>query len=219
MKDTSKMLSQLYLEHKNDIPTSFRWIDEKERLYELYYCLLLRISNKKEIEIRNIVEALSSLDLFDIESLAQSSSMGGQNKKGDKICSTITDLLIINGFKEDTARSCVLGICELAKYLNSEYDGKVQKFLRKHGNLMVEDFEKHISLSSLSKTEKRYVIVHWLQNIMDMPIPLSNEYVQKFCDQEQIKIDDIIEAADKDDVNVAYADDLITAHMLTSSKK
>lgn len=215
---TDELLAEIYVENRANFPAVYNWEDEKDRLNELFYCLLQRISGKNEIEVRNVVTCLAELNLFDIESLADTKNVGGNGGKGDRIASLISELLVHNGFGEETTESCVLAICEVARGIHNSYQDKLQRFLRRHAQLMIEELDKIFSFSELSKLDERYFLVHWLQNTLEMPVPLSNEFVEKFCREEGVDIQDLIEAADKADINVAVVDDLLKIHMLKKSK-
>jgi hypothetical protein len=213
MKSPEVLLREVYSEHRADLPPVFKWTSEKARLNEFYYCLLQRMSGGNEVEVQNIVTSLASLNLFDVESLAEAQIIGGKGGKGDKIASLIADLLIQNGFEEQVARACTIAVCEAARSIQVSYDGKLQRFLRKYADLMIEELSRVCSLSNVTEQDKRYFLAHWLQNALEMPIPLSNEFVEQFCKENNIEVADIVKAADKFDINVAVVDDLLKMHM------
>jgi hypothetical protein len=213
-----ELIKEVYIKHRADLPDIYRWEDERDRLNELYYCLLLKISGRNEAEVRNIITSLANMNLFDVESLAEAKLVGGKGGKGDKIASLISELLVHNGFEDEMAKDCTLAICEVARGIHVDYQGKLQKFLRKHANLMIEELDKTFSFSKLTKHEERYFLVHWLQNALEMPVPLSNEFVEQFCKENGIELDDLVKASDKVDINVAFMDDLLKIDMLEKAK-
>ena len=211
-------LRDAYVNYRNRLPDIFVWEDEKQRLNKLYFCLLLRISGKDEVEVSRIIAALDYLNLLDTENLAKAELVGGKGRKGNKIASLISDILIHNGIESKTANECVVAICEVAKGINISYQGKLQKFLRKYANLMLEELNDTFSFSRIAEEDERYIFTHWLQDVLEMPIPLSNEFVEKFCEEKDIKVGDLIEAADSLDINVAVVDDLIKMYMLDKAE-
>lgn len=213
-----KFLREVYNSHRGGLPDLFRWEDEKDRLNELYFCLIRTISGRNEAEVRDIVMCLAGLNLFDIEYLAGAQLVGGKGGKGDTIASLIKELLVLNNFGDETAEACTLAICEVAKGIHLKYDGKLQKFLRKHANQMIDELDEAFSFSAFSKQDEHYFLAHWLQNVLEMPVPISNEFVEQFCKEKNIGVEDLIEAADKLNINVAVVDDLLKMYMLVKTE-
>jgi hypothetical protein len=194
------------------------WSNEANRLYELYYCLLHRISKKNEVQIRRIIKSLAALNLLDANLLSEAKIVGGDGGEGDSLASTITEILIRNGFKEEEARSCSRGICTIARGIKQNYEGKVQKFLRKYGNLMIEEMDKLFSFEGLSKDDREYVFAHWLQNSLQMPVPLAAGPEDRFYKDNSIKEEDLLEFADKLDITVPLVNDVIRLYNMSKPR-
>ncbi len=218
MKKLREVLSEVYRKHRADLPEIYNWEDERDRLSELCYCILQKITSGDEVIIRNIVSCMAGLNLFDVQSLAEAQLIGGKGGKGDNLASLIRQLLVHNGFEEKVAKACILAICEMSKGIHISCQGKLQRFLRKHGVLMMEELDKIFSFSELSKQDERYILVHWLQNTLEMPVPLSNEFVSQFCEKKGISVEALVKAADEADINVAVVDDLLKIHMQKKDK-
>jgi hypothetical protein len=79
--------------------------------------------------------------------------------------------------------------------------------------------DKAFSFSKLGHNAERRILTRWLQNALEMPIPLSNNEVQSFCKKYKCTVQQLVDAADTLDINVAIVDDLIKLHMLQGNRK
>ena len=65
------------------------------------------------------------------------------------------------------------------------------------------------NFSGLNKKQANYAFTYWMQNVLNMPVSLSDEAVQNFSKTTGIEPAQLFAAADALDVNVAVIDDLV----------
>lgn len=187
------------------------WPWETKRWHELVFCLLTTIAEPEiSVEtIREVTRSLSEWRLLDINVLA---SLGPTTKAPDAsspILVTIATILQQSGFESDKSRVAVEAICEAASGLKQNYDGKVQKYFRKYGSLMLEELAQSFSFTQLKNEDVERAFSIWLQNTLNMPVPASNPIADKVCENLKVEYSALVEAADKLDINVALLDDAL----------
>jgi hypothetical protein len=72
---------------------------------------------------------------------------------------------------------------------------------------MLADVDKYFTFDRLSKDDVKYAFTHWLQNVLNMPLPVLHPSVVKFCRKFNLDSEMLTEFADRNDVNVALVDD------------
>lgn len=213
--DISEMEFQLKkLFHKySDLFVSQQWPSEHERWVELVFALVTRISNKAEDEIRDAIEDLDDLELLDVEGLSQVPTVSGGIDLDDAHARRIFEYLCESEFTSEESKSSILAVHEAAKSLMDHHDGKIQKYLRKYGQEMINELPQNFSFSKMNKFDIKYAFTYWLQNVLNMPISLEDEVVEQFCRKLAGNAKDLVQAVDKLDINLALVDDIIQSYL------
>jgi hypothetical protein len=93
------------------------------------------------------------------------------------------------------------------------YDGKVQRYLRHYGQQMLDALSHDFSYSQIAKEDVRHAFTHWLQNVLNMPVAVSEPAIAKFCERRGIRAEELLKVADELDINVALLDDMIANYV------
>jgi hypothetical protein len=73
---------------------------------------------------------------------------------------------------------------------------------------MIQELPRHFTLRRLDAQDARFAFTHWLQQVLNMPLPLSDASVEKLCQQYHVSVDDLVAAIDERDLNVALMDEV-----------
>src|SRR5262245_20330479 len=207
MMTLTDSVRELYKTHRQELPVSYRWEDEKERWHELLFCVILEIVGGPAESIRNLVTALAELRLLGIETLA--SSVTGDSVDLDRPpAATLLTLLTVNGCEPDAARAAIVACCRLARQLRDKH-GKLQHLLRAHGQTLLRELATMVEAAAPRSASSERIATIWLQNALEMPVSFSDAYVERFCKERRCTLADLTRAADELDINVATLDDLI----------
>jgi hypothetical protein len=68
---------------------------------------------------------------------------------------------------------------------------------------MIDELSQNFSFSKMNEEDEKYAFTYWLQNILNMPINLKTESVEKFCKKLQITYKELLKAADNLNINLA----------------
>jgi hypothetical protein len=197
---------RIYKEYRHLLPADYRWEDESSRWTELVYCIFAELTKHSYRDARRLANGIADLNLLAVEDLAGIPIMddGMVNPDNSRI-RTITDILKSNGVSEDEINRSLSAICKVAQAIQENYDGKVQKFLRKYGRDIVNEFDSHVSF--------------WIQNTLAMPLAFSNVYTARFCENEDVTYWELAEAADNIEINAAVLDDLLEVYIVDTKGK
>ena len=179
------------------------WASENARWTELVFCLLHQCSDVDSEYTRAAVTMLQDLDLLDANKLIFLDDTTSEN--------TITFFTILkqHGFSESATQRAAKVLFGAANVVNTQYDGKIQRYLRQHGQIMRDELVDSFADSILTKQQLEYAIGHWLQNVLNLPISLETKAVREFCEKNKISIEDLLQASDVLNINVAIVDDLL----------
>jgi hypothetical protein len=211
----------------SDLFVYHQWASEHDRWVELVFALVTRVSDKPEPDVRAAIEELDDQGLLDVEELSEIPKKGsgidyksqparhlieslsepGQTEEGQKR----------PGFKAEEAKRVVLVMHEAAKSLTEHHDAKIQKYLRKYGQQMIDELSESFSFSRLNKKEVQYAFTYWLQNVLNMPLMLKTKSMDAFCQKLAANSNKLIEEADRLDINLALLDDMIDQSTAASS--
>jgi hypothetical protein len=192
------------------------WLWEGDRWKELVFAFFSRISDVPESSIREMVGTMSNLDLLDIHKIADLSA-GELSFSKSPVADRIRELMEETGFSPEQAQKGLTTLSELALGIVKHFDGKLQRFLRHYGELMLRDLSQLLPISTLNARDVKYASVYWLQNVLNMPISLVDQDFKDFCKQHDLKPDQLILAADELDVNLALVDDIVQLYMRRKS--
>ena len=203
-------ISNIYTQYRQLLPTEYKWEDEHSRWNELVYCIFTELTEHSYKDARSLSDSLSELNLMNVEDLASVKIMdNGMADPDNTRIRTITDILLSNDVEEVDIKKSLSAICKVAQAIMENYDGKIQKFLRKYGQEIVDEFDSHVSFSDVDKGTQSRILVKWIQNTLSMPLAFSNVNTAKFCEIEGVTYLELIEAADNIGLNSAVMDDLI----------
>jgi hypothetical protein len=190
-----------------------QWPSEHDRWLELIFALVTRISRKDEEEIREIVEMLDDLNLLSIQELSEITFMDGRISLDSHYAKRISEIFSESGFTEEEAHNSILVIHETARSLTIHHDGKIQKYLRKYGQQMIDELSDNFSFSKMNHADVKFAFTYWLQNVLGMPISLEDKYIEEFCKIFGEKPASLVQAADNLDVNLAIVDDMAQLYL------
>jgi len=185
------------------------WLWEVDRWKELVFALLSRIVSIPEDDVRELTERLLDLELLDVGELAKLSK-----EVDEPIGHRLTNVMAEWGVAGEEARIAVTTIAEAARGLSDHYGGKIQRYLRHYGELMLDELGGTFTFTAIKSDAVGEAFTYWLQNVLDMPVSLVDESVRGFCDGKGFSPVDLIEAADEIDMNLALVDDVTQLAML-----
>ena len=208
-------IREIYAEYRHLLPADYKWEDESARWTELVYCIFAELTEHSYRDARRLANDLADLNLLDVNDLAGIPIMddGMVNPDNSRV-RTITDILKANGVAEDDIKKSLSAICKVAQAICENYDGKIQKFLRKYGHEIVNEFDSHVSFSEVSKGTQSRILVKWIQNTLAMPLAFSNVYTARFCERKGASYWELAEAADNLGINGAMLDDLLEVYIV-----
>lgn len=201
-KSLEAQIQQLY-EQYGSILSPYAWASETARWTELVFCLLHQCSDVDSEYTRAAVTMLQDLDLLEVDKLVRLDDTTNEN--------TITFATILkqHGFSEAATQHAAKVLFGAANIVKTHYNGKIQRYLRQHGQIMRDELVDSFADSILTKPQLEYAIVHWLQNTVNLPISLESKAVREFCEKNKVSIEDLLQACDALDINVAIVDDLL----------
>jgi hypothetical protein len=208
-EEATYLLRKIAIERGTELLSSHSWVWEFARWKELAFVLFAQIAKVPEKELRRLTNQMETLGLLDVSTLA---GLLKENK-GIRLSQQlqlrrIAELLRENGFTEEQSNKALITLCEAALALQEQYDGKIQKYLRYYGELMLKDVKKTFNFSAIGDDEAASAFTYWLQNVLGMPLSLVDENVQRFCAQHNLQPGDLIAAAD----DLGFMDDLAYLH-------
>lgn len=183
------------------------WLWEFERWKEFVFALLARTTTIPEADLRLLVEQMTDLDLLDGEKMAATDEATTER---------VTALLEEAGLGPEAAAKVLTTLVEAARGLQKHFDGKIQKYLRRYGELMLHDVHEIFAFTAVTPDEVEDAFTYWLQNAVGLPLSLVDESVRTFCDHYGFSPADLIAGADRIDMNLATVDDLVQLHVLAN---
>ncbi len=202
MIDVKTHLQQLLSQHEADLG-GYAWEHESDRFAELVFCLLNQCCCQSPENTRIAVMLLNHLKLLEIETLATL----GEQSDGNIV--VLRYILERQGFSAAEAARGVTVLTQTAKTIRATYDGKIQRYLRRHGEFMRDELANVFANVPLNKEQLRYAFSHWLQNAVIMPVSMDHPAIAEFCKSHQVTREDLLHAADELDLNAALLDDLL----------
>jgi hypothetical protein len=210
MREPEEIVLDLYRAYEPLIDPHL-WPWETKRWHELVFCLLTTISEPEILPetTREVTRALSEWRLLEVDVLASLNPSKNEQDASNPVLITMMTILQQSGFDADKARIAVTAICEAAAGLKQRYEGKVQKYFRKYGVLILDEVAQNFSFTQLNHEDTRKAFSIWLQNTLNMPVPVLSPIAEKVCEQLGAEYKTLIDAADKLDINVAWLDEAL----------
>ena len=196
----------------------YDWASESSRWNELATNLMSRACDMPEEELRELTKYLSDLGHLDIEQLAKIKIRGDKIDRSDEAATKILDVFLRKGVPEEQALRILLLLCQIAGGLSSNFGGKIQRYLRSYGEQMLKDIPKFFSLKGIGSDEIQQIFTLWLQKVLNMPVPLRDPVLSKFCQKNGISTDELLEAADNINLNVAIVDEMLRLESATGKE-
>jgi hypothetical protein len=211
--EIEELIMDLYREYE-PLVDEHLWPWETKRWHELVFCLMTTIAepDMSPESTRELTMAISEWNLLDVNVLADLDPARNENYASSPIIVTIETILQQSGFDPDQSKRVVTAICEAASGFKQGYGGKVQKYFRSYGYLMLDDLKENFTFSQLNVDDARKAFAIWLQNTLNMPISASNPITDAVCERLGVEYGALVEAADALDINVALLDDTLRAY-------
>jgi hypothetical protein len=196
-------LQKLTYDHA-DFINYHRWPYESERWVELAFALLTQVSELPEIQVREAAEKLEANGLIEIEDLARQSPEERRAQMERSV-----EVLEEEGFSPEEAQRGITSIWDAASTFEERYGGKVQVYLRQYGERMLDEVQDEFSFTELESGQVDYAFRYWLQNVLNMPVNLPLDSVDALAEECGITTEELVQAADNLDLNVALMDDIV----------
>ena len=214
-KEKDKALDEVkgYLDYKmgriEEMAAEFTWPWEIRRWHELVYCLAVVIACPPlpSGRMRELVYIFADLGFLEIPLLAAFHA-GTADPESKKVIHTAIHLLEREGLPASEAQRMITTIAEAAFVLEKQYDGKVQKYLRSYGEMILKDVGRKFDFSQLDGDTARLAFSYWIQNVLNMPVGVSIPAIRALCEKFGISETDLQEAADDMGLNLALLDDI-----------
>lgn len=191
------------------------WPWEITRWYELVFCLLNAFAEQGRVEsdIRFLAESLAGIGMLEIEALAAVSAEDQDaDSPSDVSVVTLRTLLQNASFSPEQAKSAVAAICEAARSLHTLHRGKIQRCLRKHGEAMLNEWDREFAISD--HCISRHALVLWLQHVLNLPVPQSTPFLAGASKDLGFTYEQALETADEKNPNVALMDDALRLYSM-----
>lgn len=199
------ILQKLLLRHGDEVAASHRWLSEQDRWNELVFAIFASLGGLPEHKLRALVQEMNVLQLLTISELAHIRTAGFGAQPARRCLSIMLDA----GMSRSIAQRSLMAVAEAAAAMQNKYSGKVQRFLRSHGERIRADLQTTIGFSGLKTEEAVFALTYWLQNVLSIPLSLRDKKMAEFESAAHVSGNDILEAADQLDINLAVVDDLI----------
>lgn len=194
-------------------PNAYPWPWESSRWHELVFCILYRLATPElpPETARTLTLALADLGLLDVNCLAAQLNEDGEVDPAHPDAALMLQLLQRAGLPAAKGSAILTTLGQVAAGFEQRYHGKVQRYLRHYGHAFLDGLHQDFSFSKIGEEDMRQIFTHWLQNVLNLPLPVSEPAVAQFCAAHGASVADLLQIADELDLNVALLDDLIAA--------
>jgi len=150
---------------------------------------------------RRCVGTLEELGLTSVAGLSQATA---------EQCDFLLRVLIQQGATAEQASEAVIGLIRLATRLEAKWGGYIQRFLRRHGEQMVDELKAEFVDLGVKAPAAAKIAVLWLQNVANLPVLLPDDpHIRRFRERFQLSEGQLLETADRLGINVSVLDDLL----------
>lgn len=195
-------LQELFERHEVDVG-AYAWMHENDRWAELIFCLLNQYNPQNAQTIRMAVSSLQYLGLLDTTKLSLLETPGNEDVV------VFAHILKRHGFSPENTEHAVKLLVHVASVIHKDYEGKIQRYLRRAGERMRDELANMFGGGLLKEEQLHYAISSWLQNALSLPISLEHPAVLEFCKRNGVSVEELLHAADELDLNIALVDDLL----------
>jgi hypothetical protein len=197
-----KQIHELYEQYRS-LLEPYLWASEDDRWAEFVFCLLHQCYDDDPDSVRLAVAMLQDLNLLEVNRLLCLNDPTHQNTI------TLTYILKQYGFPDAAARRSIKVLYDAAKIVRTHFSGRIQRYLRQHGQTMRDELVSVFNGVNLPKGQLKYAVTHWLQNGLSLPISLESKAVREFCQKNKVSMDDLAKACDTLGINLAIVDDIL----------
>ncbi len=201
-------LRKLFSRYGGDLPYH-QWPLESERWAELVLALLAQTVSWHDLDLRDVVDGMACAGLLEPTDLAAPADEKGFSKGIERVAAYLRE----TGVAEHEATRAARIVGAAASTLVLKYSGKVQRCLREHGKQVLDELAEVFEFGEmLPSGPKRTALILWLQNTLNLPLGLRTPAVEDYCRSRGFAYEELAEAADRIDLNLAVVDDLISIH-------
>lgn len=187
-------LANLFDVYKPEL-TKYQWPLESHRWTEFAFAVLEQHSSPAAAaKASRVLLELGLLDLGIVHDLTE----------GDE--TLVRSVLVRCGFDDVEASAAVAQVAGVADLIAERYSGKLQLLLREVAEGAIQQVATNLTTAD---ADVRPATERWLQEVLNLPILVTNPAVRRFCEAHDISSDELIIAADRLDLNLAIVDDLI----------
>lgn len=208
--DLSDELLTIAARHEDGLGSLF-WASERDRWAELPFCILNAFIDDPQ-DCRALTAMLYEAGLLEPGVLAM------VDDADDESAAVLRRLLLRYGFDPHDIDKVLGCLASISGAIAEQYQGKIQRYLRHQAEVIRDDLLGMCDGAVRSDLRLRRAVTHWLQNALGAPLSLGDEAVLEFCAERGISLDDLEDAADHADFNLALVDDVIGADRNTRRK-
>jgi hypothetical protein len=202
------LLRVVLAQYADEVPSPL-WLNEHYRWLELLVCLLFACGGQGGQRARRTVSLLDELGLLEVPSLAKLGEAAEERGLEDGQLALMRQILQRVGLADDDAAEFLQLITGLAQDVMKRHQGRIQLYLRRHGERMLADLRADFPSLPASDGHIRRAFVIWLQNALTLPVFLDNASSRRFCEAVGCTMEELYQAADELDINAALLDDIM----------
>jgi hypothetical protein len=212
-EDTRYLLHKIALNYGAELISEHPWIFESAKWRELVFSIIAQHDAEHEpiphSELNDLTLRMEALGLIEPVDLAELEiSNAPTTSQSSPLERRIVGILEESGFSGYAAHNKLRNICAMALFLQQSYDGKIQRYLRDAGERMLNDVLDKVDGQSRDKEHLALALTFWMQNVLNLPLLFCDTKVLRFCRENGIDKNELVDAADSLDLSVACLDDI-----------
>lgn len=190
------------IEEHPDLLSEVPWASERERWHELLFAVLVQSAPNPDA-------ASTALAILAALHVTEPSVLAALDTGPDR--SLAEQILLRLGFSEETSGGTIAQLSAVGRVVQSELGGKLQRFLRTHGERMKQELVGHCVKEGLDPEVASGAVIQWLQYVLTMPVSHRHDSLLEFSIDAGGSLDEAIGAADELDLSVAALDHLVAS--------
>jgi len=205
------LVLDLYTRYAERLPRTL-WAWEQQRWHEFVFAILATFGEPgvSADSARDLADTLAERGLLDPDELANCAPAAGSAVQQPPLLVTIRFLLERTGYSPSQAGAALQAVCRAAAALQVRYGAKLQWCLRERAQQMRDQLQESLGLEGVARADQALGL--WMQNVMNMPLPVSTDQAGHACEQLGVSYAQFVAAADRLDINVALLDDALAAY-------